>query len=69
MTDLRQVTGRGGSPVDFAITVIHLGGHRELLADHSGVLKFSTRDHAERMIHRLAFDNNGDLYEVTELPK
>jgi hypothetical protein len=69
MTDLREVAGRGGSPVEFAITVIHLNGQRELLADHSGVVKFSTRDHAERMIHRLSFDNNGDLYEVAELPK
>jgi hypothetical protein len=53
--------------MQYAIKVIHPDGRSKLLANHSGVLTFSSRDHAERMTWRLSAASDGDLYEVTEL--
>lgn len=49
------------------ITVTHRDGRSELLRDHSGVMEFRSREHAERMTHRLAAcATDGDRYEVTK---
>jgi hypothetical protein len=70
MTDLRQVAGRGGNPVQYAIKVIHRNGQENLLADHGGVMTFITREHAERLTHRLAACADASVsYEVIEQPR
>jgi hypothetical protein len=54
----------------FTIQIIHRDGRTEPLTEHSGILTFATRDHAERMTHRLSFSaDKGELYEVVELSK
>jgi hypothetical protein len=63
------VNGNPSSPVEYAVRILSPDNQAKLLADHSGVRRFSSRDHAERMTHRLAFNNTGDLYEIVELPR
>lgn len=54
--------------MQFTIQVIHKSGHRELLTNENGdVIIYADRDHAERVIHRLAAsDDSGHLYQIIE---